>query len=683
MRYTLFFVGVIAVLTNIYADAFTDYRLIAESSSTAQSTNTGDMFANLDFEQDNKRWNIGVNDKVQNAFGRNGTAGLKVYRDAASSKGNSSRTFKLPPGVKFTVGGWIRTEDVKGEGAAIAVELYQKDGKFISGRGKYLTPVSGTKDWTRIETIMLSDNNPETQYMLSLYMRPWTTGTAYFDDIFICEEKPQWLPYILHPKMNTVDPEKIEFKLQSAITGRFEYDAKFPAELYVSATIKIGDKAIAEQQVQIINNSIMLDFGCINITGDAVLALTLFDRANKVILAKKNFEITFGKILAEVTVDAIGRTIVDGKPFLTLALYGYGLNKDDVKILSTSPFNAFLPYPSLFLDIESNNGVTNNPSIEKINETLNYCKQNGIRIIFSLKDLYDGYKYAPKSWNALTDKTEIVKLIVNGIKNNPGLLMWYIADEQNPDYAAKLKERRRLIASLDKNHPALTVFYQYSELALYGECQDILGVDPYPIKFAKDNQMKNVYDTSVALEKAVSVNNIPLGALGVPQIHNQGLYEADKNDYNAITQKYRAPAKDEILAMSLMEAIHGARGFVFYSYHDLRRGPDKEQFTRRWPDICAAAAEIKALEKFLLSDIPAVSVSMNTRKGLIAAKRFTANDGSVCVLIAATGPGASETVINNLPSGLTSLTGRTIATEAGYKFVGTDISYDILISNKE
>jgi hypothetical protein len=260
--------------------------------------------------------------------------------------------------------------------------------------------------------------------------------------------------------------------------------------------------------------------------------------------------------------------------------------------------------------------------------------------------------------------------------------MWYIADEQNPEWVPKLKERRQLINKLDKNHPVLSVFYQFSELPMYGECQDILGTDAYPVKLAKDNHMKNVYDTALAAGKAQSVKNIPVGIYGVPQIHNQGLYEADKDDYAAITQKYRYPSQEEILAMSLMEAIYGARGFIFYSYHDLRRGPDTEQFNRRWPQICAAVKQIKDLEKFLLSDNPAEEVSFQTDKGKVAAKKFIANDKTICVMIAAVGPGESEAAISNLPTNLISKCGKTKYQNGKYMFSSKDISCDILLSSE-
>lgn len=635
------------------------------------------QFDNLDFELGNKQWNISANATVASPNGRNGTSGLKI---AEGCKG--SRAFTLPPNVKYRVGGWIRTEDIKGEGAAIAFELFDAKGNFISGRGKYLKPVSGTSDWTQVETSLFTDKDPNTKYMLSAYLRPKTTGTAYFDDIYIIEEKPQWLPYLLYPKFNAVNPEDATLKLQSAIAGRFDYAAVNPADNCVLGVIEQNGVAVAGQVAMVGADGITLNFGKLNISGNAVLVLTLFDRANKIILSVKKIDIVIEKNSPKVTVDKLGRTIVDGKPFLPLGLYGYGLSKEDVKIISDSPFNAFLPYPSLFLDIDGPKGQTAQPSLEKLNAALQFFNDNGIKIIFSVKDLYDGYKYAPAKWNDYTDKNEIAKMIVDGLKDNPGLLMWYIADEQNPEWVPKLKERRQLINKLDKNHPVLSVFYQFSELPMYGECQDILGTDAYPVKLAKDNHMKNVYDTALAAGKAQSVKNIPVGIYGVPQIHNQGLYEADKDDYAAITQKYRYPSQEEILAMSLMEAIYGARGFIFYSYHDLRRGPDTEQFNRRWPQICAAVKKIKDLEKFLLSDNPAEEVSFQTDKGKVAAKKFIANDKTICVMIAAVGPGESEAAISNLPTNLISKCGKTKYQNGKYMFSSKDISCDILLSSE-
>ena len=132
--------------------------------------------------------------------------------------------------------------------------------------------------------------------------------------------------------------------------------------------------------------------------------------------------------------------------------------------------------------------------------------------------------------------------------------------------------------------------------------------------------------------------------------------------------------------MVLLDAIYGAKGFLFYSFCDLSRGPDKDQFARRWPAICKMANLLKKLEPFILSDQKPESVAIKVVSGDVAAQKFIDNQGNIKVLIAAVGPGKAEAILSNLPAGLISESNRTQFSNNSYTFTDNDISYDILSS---
>jgi len=688
-KMTKFISSVIAgmlIAVNVAGFDFSNYKSAPSNTNSSNidiEKTTGasnNQFANLDFENGKVNWNLAGSDQIQNGIGRNGTMGLIVERDINSKAGNTSRTFKLKPNIKYRVGGWIRAEGVSGEGAAIALELFQK-GKYVGGQGKYLTPVTGSGDWTKVGAEFLSSGIPDAEYVLSTYMRPKTFGKACFDDLYLTEEEVQWIPYIIYPKYDRIDPEDAKIGLKSIVIGHFDYHNDKKPEIEIVGQLINGDQIIAEKEAHAADEDVAIDFGKLTILGNVTLRLTLIDRANRFILGQKSFALTASKEISKVTIDSMGRAKVDGDLFMPIGLYVNGLIKKEIDTISNSDFNCVIPYTSLFLDIDRDNGATAKPSIEKITKALNYCHDKKIKVIFSLKDLYDGYKYAPGQWNNLSGNDAIARNMVENIKGNDALLAWYIADEQNPEYVPQLKMRRRLVNSIDSNHPAYTVFYQYTEFPLYGECQEVAGVDNYPIRFHSDNNMKTVKASAMAAQKAFGSSSYPMALWSVVQIHNLGQYEADGRDnLTVLLNKYRYPTVKEITSMVLLDAIYGAKGFLFYSFCDLSRGPDKDQFARRWPAICKMANLLKKLEPFILSDQKPESVAIKVVSGDVAAQKFIDNQGNIKVLIAAVGPGKAEAILSNLPAGLISESNRTQFSNNSYTFTDNDISYDILSS---
>ncbi len=136
-----------------------------------------------------------------------------------------------------------------------------------------------------------------------------------------------------------------------------------------------------------------------------------------------------------------------------------------------------------------------------------------------------------------------------------------------------------------------------------------------------------------------------------------------------------------MLGSALMFAIHGAKGFIFYSYHDLRRGFAVPDFEKRWPDACRVAKTLRSLEPFIMSDVDGPEVDAVFSKGIGSAKGYADGKGKTCVLIAAgVNEGPQEATIKvKTTKALKSKYGRTTRNPDGsYVFHGNDICYDIL-----
>jgi hypothetical protein len=340
-----------------------------------------------------------------------------------------------------------------------------------------------------------------------------------------------------------------------------------------------------------------------------------------------------------------------------------------------------MPYQSMSLRLNEGEKA----SVESIAKALDYCNSKGIKVIFSIKDVYEGTKSAKISWFGVEGETEVIKSVVSNIKDHPALLAWYINDERPISMMKRLNERRKLVNELDPYHPTWSVLYQFNDLPFYGSSCDIIGVDPYPVR---DRSSKNMVRCDWSME-AADLTGLPVWA--VPQIFNWGVYKANGN-----AEKYKidfvSPTEEQMRSMSLLMALRGATGFVFYSYFDLKRPLSKKRFNippetqkdfeRRWKEVCHVGKMLRGLEDFILSDKDSMPVKIEIKKGEVQAREFVDNKGNVRLMIAGIGPGDAEAIItSNTGKPLKSLYGKCELIGGNkYRFAGKDICSDILSS---
>ncbi len=116
--------------------------------------------------------------------------------------------------------------------------------------------------------------------------------------------------------------------------------------------------------------------------------------------------------------------------------------------IANSPFNTVLNY-------EINTG-----NIEQIRKYLDAVNKSGLKIIYSIKDFYEGTKYYPKKVDKYKGEKEMTRGIINEFKDHPAILAWYINDELPEKYISRLKDRYRLVKDLDKDHPTWSVIFR-------------------------------------------------------------------------------------------------------------------------------------------------------------------------------------------------------------------------------
>ena len=381
-------------------------------------------------------------------------------------------------------------------------------------------------------------------------------------------------------------------------------------------------------------------------------------------------------------VDSRGRAFVNGKPFLPVGVYHHNFStREDLEIIAKSPFNCVMPYNSLFMRFKD----SEKRGEDGVREVFDACDAKGLKLIFSIKDVYAGSHYAATKALGVEGEAAVVEKAVGLLKNHPALLAWYINDELPTTMLDRLTARRREVNRLDPFHPTWAVFCDFAEVPAYGPTCDVVGVDPYPVRDLKSRDIRSVRHSMEMCQRAVGAP-AGLAVWAVPQIMNWGCYDAkakkDRDYYNA---NFRDPSEHEMISMSLLCAIMGAKGFIYYSYSDLSgviSEAAKPDFDRRWPEVCRMAEVMVSLTPFLLSDSDGPEMTVTAEAGEVLAKAFMDNTGRVRVLVAGAGPGESRASINvatRMP--LKSRYGKCVAMGDGrYRFQGTDICSDILES---
>ncbi len=637
-------------------------------------------------------WKCGSGYSSAPAQGFNQTAALIHERANPEDYALAIQCISLKPGMPYRFSAMIKCEEVRGgdeRGATIGMQFY-KNGKYLGGT--WPSGVNATTDWRLVEGTATAPSDADSCEFV-LYMRRGLTGKAWFTKATIEAVNRPAEAHLLRPAQERFLTNDGNFILRWDLPGDFGKGLS-AKKLQTCVGLRSGDRVVKVERFACMDLVTKGDLGSLP-TGELTLRATLLDPESKTILHEAEFPVAClnpSEIPEKaVRVDAKGRTFIAGKPFLPVGLVFGGVSREEVKTIAGSPFNCIMPYNSLNLAFEDNS----NQVVERIREVLDALAAANIKVIFSIKDIYENAVWAggridcPKGWNGVKGEKEILASVVENFRNHPALLAWYTCDEMSASYALRLLERRRLLRQLDPWHPTWAVYCDPNELSRMTSTSDVLGIDPYPIGKLDSRSMGIVdrFATKARETLAGDGGGVPLW--GMAQAQNVGLYEIVNGrrwdraeDRAALLVKYRAPTEEEMRAMSLLLAIQGARGFVYYSYYDQLKPAVLPDFPRRWKELCNVGGLMRELQPFLYSDEKAPAITVKTDQGTVHAATYKTSEGKVKVLITGTGPGESEAEISLTGcDNLHSRYGKCEALGGGkYRFKGTDICSDVLES---
>ena len=624
------------------------------------------LLVNGSFQEGSNGWILPSPYTIDYSSGRDGTESLSYERTSPGEYSLASQSFIVEPGRRYRFGTWMKTEGVENGAARMCMEFYNKT-TGAWAKGAYPYGIGNTTGWTWIEAMVRVRMDFSTNASVSLYLDRGATGKAWFDGAKLILDDQVWgNMFLIEPANERLTP------LNGQISMRAYIEGDEPEQLDCMLWLSAGETQL-EFEIPVTNGMVSVDLGSLP-EGDAILRAQLFDGEGKEI-GEKSFPLTVVPPVEVPTnacmIDGMGRAVVDGTPYLPVGLYMRNIHTNEVDEIAQSPFNCLMPYQSKNATLDARD----TPSVETINAALDHCHTKGIKIIFSTKDFYPWLEDTfPQSWMGVSGSDAVVESIVENFRTHPALLAWYINDESYEDKMGQLLARRRLVNGLDSFHPTWGVLYQFEVLPMYGGTCEIMGVDPYPLEPDADDMKLVDFSLDMADETA-------LPTWVVPQAFNWGVYRAP-NDPEEFA-RYRSPTEAEMRAYSILSALRGAKGFVFYSYFDMDKPPltqaDRDVF---WPKLCNVGQMLRDLEPFLLSDIEPIKPVVEVSEGDVQATEFHDADGHVRILVAGVGPGSSTAVIQTDPgTPLTSLYGLCTSLGGGeYEFSGEGACSDILTS---
>ena len=516
-------------------------------------------------------WNtIGQKFTYRDGVGRNGTRALCYENDDPKFYSFPGQRIQLKAGHAYEYQVWVKTENLTGKesGATVCIEWSDANGKWLGGA--YVGGVKGTKDWTCVKGVTDKVPKGAVSARVSPYVRRGMKGKAWFDEVSVRE-------YVLPPVAGVYSTAYRNMAAEGEVTFRAALDVPEDragpglATWFTYQNTK-GD-VCRTRATNSLGESVTLKVAEMKMGAQRVAA-ELFDGKERLGGAETTFTRVERMPKMSTWFDRQGRAIVDGKPFFPLGMYWSAVTTNKIETYAKGPFNCLMPYHA--------------PTSTDI---MDLCHAKGLKVIYSVKDIYSGTRWVPKGIKTEADEVRYVTDRVNRFKDHPALLAWYLNDELPLSMLPRLAARRDLMEKLDPGHPGWSVLYQYNSIREYMPSFDVVGTDPYPIP-SKPAAMATEWT-----KKTVR------GTLGckpvwqVPQAFNWAGYRKTPEE----KAKCRAPTEAELRSMCWQCIANGANGLVMYSFFDLEKRPNGEAFERRWAECCRVGEEIRAQFPVLLS----------------------------------------------------------------------------------
>ena len=579
-------------------------------------------------------WNVPEHYAFAEGVGMNGTRALVFEnRDDKDFYKYPSAPVAFEKGKRYEYSVWAKTDGLTGR-AQLCMEWYDANGKWLSG--SYQGGFGGTQDWRQLKGVTPPIPSEAVKVRVAFLVSKGGLGKVWFDDISVKPlERPVFGGLYSSAYRNLSADGKVRFHAAVNLKDCVGAQVRFT---YKDA----GGTMRSVKPTRLTENAALFEIEAAHLAkGTHPVSCALIDRDGKRI-GDGSLDFTRVNELPKrrTWFDSKRRTIVDGKPFFPLGIYMSSVNEKQFAEFMTGPFNCIMPYVE--------------PSVKQ----LDFCRANGIEVIYPINSVWSWHKHRPKGVNSDDDAQTYVERVVNAKKDHPAVLAWYCNDEISLEKFPQLLARQQLLERIDPGHPTWTVLYQYGEVRGYYPPFDVVGTDTYPIPGSPIGNVAMWTRTT---------NDEVMGLKPIWQVP-QAFAWADcrgperKND--------RFPTREEMVNMSWQCVANGANGLVYWCY---RLQYQKGKFlVDRWADICAAAASVKPYIPVILSDEEPPKVTGATEDLSVRAWRYQ-GDVYLAVVNNTRKPVVGEIGLDGDFKGLTTLQGAKGCSMKGPRTVGVSL----------
>lgn len=197
------------------------------------------------------------------------------------------------------------------------------------------------------------------------------------------------------------------------------------------------------------------------------------------------------------------------------------------------------------------------------------CARRNVRLMLSVKDLVPGpggYDLRAKSFPGMTAEA-IVRQLARRFRDHPAMAFYYTNDELGTEFFGPMKAMRQWLHEEDPLHPTLHVHYDLECIRELAPCYDMCGPELYPWP---DDNLQRMVEWSDTIQSRMP---------------------ATAPFWGCLWHFRNSPhANEKLRALAFLSIARGAKGLIFYAYHELKQDHD---FPGRWKALVALGEEIQ------------------------------------------------------------------------------------------
>jgi hypothetical protein len=534
--------------------------------------------------------------------GQNGSGGLVWENDDPEFYQWPFQSVRLEAGKVYRIGARIKIDELKGDrkGVFVLLEWYDKTGKWMGGRYTPHLKAERTDDWLTHETVTQPIPEGVAEFRFGVAVAKSSTGRVRFDNAYV-------LPY----ERPIVSGVYSSVYRNAAVEGKVHFYAAlnepaegWPSGIVASFSYRASDgtvRSVPALKLKTDAASVVLDVTDMRAGTNSVVCRVLAGTGKELGRAEMAFVRLSSRPVRAVEVDALGRTLVGGKPFFPLGMYFDKVTASELDIYTNGPFNCVMPYSP------------------PRNRELDMCQARGLMCCYSIKGALPGTVWAHnRKLVTQADVNEHVRKLMKPVQGHSALLAWYVNDEAPLTQLGGLTELYRTISLQDPGHPAFAVMDRYYDLRDFLPSFDIIGFDPYPVP---THPISQVSEFASGFRKATFAR--PMWA--VPQAFDWSWF---RPQYKG---KGRMPTADELKSMTFQAIAGGANGIIYYGYYVYRKPTCSMPFDECFGRVVSAAREVKRHERVFLSAVAGPRVRSET--AAVQVRSWGDEDGSAWVLV--------------------------------------------------